>query len=402
MDLMAIIVIVLLLASLGLLAVLVAILRRAANEREQMAARLGSAPGETLNDSISRLTQEAEAAARLPELKSSFDQLIANCPLPVLILDESLVIRDLSHRAELELDQPRKRRGLLEGLESNELEDAARLAINTLEPSEIVVRLYAAGRRAYMAKLFPFQSGRKRMCLLFLQSAASTIEFGELRSQFAATVSHELRTPLAGIRAMVETLKHPDIEPEDRDRFLERIDRETNRLTQLVDDILFLSSLESGAANLEGSSELLPVIDSLIEKLQPQAAKFEVRIKNNAPDDLAIPLPERMASTVFSNLLENAIKYSGRGSHVDVTGLREEGRIKIMVTDDGIGIDAEHLPHIFERFYRVDKSRSRRLGGTGLGLSIVKHVVESAGGEVKANSREGFGTELVVVLPVKT
>ena len=240
------------------------------------------------------------------------------------------------------------------------------------------------------------------MCLLFLQSAASTIEFGELRSQFAATVSRELRTPLAGIRAMVETLKHPDIEPEDRDRFLERIDRETNRLTQLVDDILFLSSLESGAANLEGSSELLPVIDSLIEKLQPQAAKFEVRIKNNAPDDLAIPLPERMASTVFSNLLENAIKYSGRGSHVDVTGLREEGRIKIMVTDDGIGIDAEHLPHIFERFYRVDKSRSRRLGGTGLGLSIVKHVGESANGEVKANSREGFGTELVVVLPVKT
>ncbi|MHB8792817.1 MAG: sensor histidine kinase [Thermoleophilia bacterium] len=401
MDSLAIIVIVLSLAALGLLMVLVVSHWRHAREQEQLASRLGSIPGETLEDSITRLSREAEAAAGISELRDSFDQLIVNCPLPLLILDESLTIVDLSHRAELELDQPRKRRGLLEGLESNELEDAARQAIATLEPAEIVVRLYAAGRRAYIAKLLPYKSGEKGMCLLFLQSAAATIEFGELRSQFAATVSHELRTPLAGIRAMVETLKHPDIEPEDRDRFLERIDRETNRLTQLVDDILFLSSLESGAANLDGNSDLRPIIDSIIEKLQAQAEKFEVLIKNRVPGGLAIPLPERMASTVFANLLENAIKYSGRGSHVEITGLREEGWIKILVKDDGIGIDAEHLPHIFERFYRVDKSRSRRLGGTGLGLSIVKHVVESASGEVKANSREGFGTELVVMLPAR-
>ena len=98
---------------------------------------------------------------QVPELKSSFDQLIANCPLPVLLLDEDLVITDLSHRAELELDQPRKRRGLLEGLESNELESAARQAMETLKPAEITVRLYAAGRRPYHARLLPYQSGRK-------------------------------------------------------------------------------------------------------------------------------------------------------------------------------------------------------------------------------------------------
>ena len=199
---------------------------------------------------------------------------------------------------------------------------------------------------------------------------------------------------------MVETLKDPDIEPEDRDRFLERIDRETNRLAQLIDDILFLSSLESGAANLRGQFRAAPADRRHSSRSsKPLAAKFEVKIKNSVPEGFVIPLPERMASTVLSNLLENAIKYSGRGSHVEVTGLREEGQVRLLVRDDGIGIDAEHLPHIFERFYRVDKSRSRRLGGTGLGLSIVKHVVESAGGEIKANSREGFGTELVVSFP---
>jgi two-component system phosphate regulon sensor histidine kinase PhoR len=199
---------------------------------------------------------------------------------------------------------------------------------------------------------------------------------------------------------MVETLQDPDINPDDLRRFLERIDRETNRLGQLIDDILFLSSLESGATNLEGVTELRPVAGSLLEKLQPLATKLEVRIKIDVPAGLNVNLPERMAGTVLSNLLENAIKYSGRGSLVEVEAAREGNLLRMVVRDDGIGIDSEHLPHIFERFYRVDKSRSRRLGGTGLGLSIVKHVVESVGGTLSAKSREGFGTEITVRLPL--
>ena len=399
MDLSDVSVVTVLIISLLAVVVMAVFLLRLSRERKRIAAMLEPPAGESLDRTVERLIGEAEAAGQLPALKSSFDQLMANCPLPALLLDENLTITALSHRAEAELDQPRIRRGLLEGLESNELEGAARQAIQTLKPVEVNVRLYASGRRSYHAKIFPFQSGQEKKAFIFLQSAASTIEFGELRSQFAATVSHELRTPLAGIRALVETLKDPEIEPEDRDRFLERIDRETNRLSQLVDEILFLSSLESGAASLVGSAELLLVVESLTEKLQPLAAKFEVKIKNDVPAGLTVKLPERMAYTVLSNLLENAIKYGGRGSHVDFSAVKEGNLVKLQVKDDGIGIDAEHLPHIFERFYRVDKSRSRRLGGTGLGLSIVKHIVESAGGEIRANSREGFGTEFTVLLP---
>jgi two-component system phosphate regulon sensor histidine kinase PhoR len=387
-------------ASLILAGVLALLLWRSSRVRERITGLLKADRGESLEGAAGRLLLSArQAEGDSAEFRSSFDHLMANCPLPVLLLDDNLLITNLSHKAETELDQPRRQRSLMEGLESNELELAARAAIQSLKPAEITVRLYAAGRRTYHARLLPFQAGQLRRCLIFLQSAATTVEFGELRSQFAATVSHELRTPLAGIRAMVETLKDPEIPSEDRERFLEKIDRETNRLGQLVDDILFLSSLESGASNLEGATELRPLVESLLEKLEPLSANFEVKIRASVPEGLNVPLPERMASTVLSNLLENAVKYSGRGSQVEVIAGREGSYIKFQVKDDGIGIDAEHLPHIFERFYRVDKSRSRRLGGTGLGLSIVKHVVESAGGEVGVNSREGFGTEITVLLP---
>jgi len=143
------------------------------------------------------------------------------------------------------------------------------------------------------------------------------------------------------------------------------------------------------------------VASRVLEKLEPLARQFEVSIDTRIQPDLSLPLSERMAGTLLSNLLENAIKYSGRGSHVELSAEKEGRQVRIVIRDDGIGIDAEHLPHIFERFYRVDKSRSRRLGGTGLGLSIVKHVVESAGGEVRANSREGFGTEMIILLPLR-
>lgn len=372
---------------------------RLQSEHSRVLKALGAEKGESCESAVARLARSADEAKLIPNLINRFDKLIANCPFPVLLVDEDRKIMDLSHRAEGELDQPRKGRTMLETLESHELDAAAREAMATNKPVDLTVRLYAAGRRPYYAKLIPISSAGNKECLVFLQDAASIIEFGELRSQFAATVSHELRTPLAGIRAMVETLQDPDINPEDLRRFLERIDRETNRLGQLIDDILFLSSLESGATNLEGTAELRLVVDSLQEKLQPLATKLEVTLKINVPPDLHVSLPERMAGTVLSNLLENAIKYSGRGSQVEVEAIREGNMIRLAVRDDGIGIDAEHLPHIFERFYRVDKSRSRRLGGTGLGLSIVKHVVESAGGILSAKSREGFGTEITVMLP---
>lgn len=384
-------------------------LRQQRRER-RIALVLKPERNETLEQAAAAVARRAEAADGLAGLSARFSQLLDDCPTPVLILDSNCVIAELSSSAELDLDQPHRGRSLLEALGSHELHEAARRALDTGEPVEVTVRLYAEGRRPYHVFIFPYASGKMRECLVFLQDASSTVDYGELRSQFAATVSHELRTPLTGIRNMVESLQDPEIDPEVAARFLSRIDRETGRLGQLIDEILFLSSLESGAAaDIRDESEVGPVAERVLEKLEPQALEFEVAVQNRVPEGFRVLLSERMVSIVLSNLVENAIRYSGRGSKVEMlAGTRDEeiagtGRwaklATITVRDDGIGIDAEHLPHVFERFYRVDKSRSRRLGGTGLGLSIVKHVAESAGGEVEAKSREGYGTEVTVSLP---
>lgn len=389
---------------------LAAALSRLRARQNRLAGALKAAGGKTLEEAAGEMARQAAEAMGLPELKARFGQLLEDCPMPALILDKNCVIMELSSSAELDLDQPHRGRSLLEALGSHELDGAARAALDTLEPQELTVRLYAEGRRRFIARLFPYACGGGRECLMFLEDATASIGFGELRSLFAATVSHELRTPLTGIRNMVESLQDPDIDPDAAARFLRRIEQETGRLGQLIDEILFLSSLESGAAaDIVGESALRPVTDSVLEKLEPQALRFGVGTENRVPEGFILPLSERMAAIVLSNLVENAIRYSGRGSQVEVLAGKEkregakgeeERRVTVTVRDDGIGIDTEHLPHIFERFYRVDKSRSRRLGGTGLGLSIVKHVVESAGGEVSASSREGFGAEVTISLPV--
>ncbi len=375
-------------------------LRGMRRERSNIASVLGEAAGAPLEEQIASLAERAEDAADASLLKIRLERTLVDYPLPVLLLNRERLIVELSVRAEEELDQPRRRRGLMETLGSHELDEAAEQAMTTLKPAIVTVRLYSGGRHTYQARLFPYRAGDTIECLIFLQDVAATMDFGELRSQFAATVSHELRTPLAGIRAMVESLQDPAISPEEASRFLGRIEQETRRLGQLIDEILFLSSLESGATeSIAGETELRAISEKVVEKLQPQAGQFNITIRNGIQPGLMLPLSERMAAAVLTNLVENAIKYGGRGSHVDLAAEREGNNLKVIVRDDGIGIDAEHLPHVFERFYRVDKSRSRRLGGTGLGLSIVKHVVESAGGRVSVKSREGFGTEIMLTFP---
>ncbi len=395
-----------LLISAGLLLAAIVVmaiaLTRLLLEREKLVSVLNAHKGESLEEAARSRIRAAGEVAVVPLLESRLSQLFTHLPVPVILVDDRRIIIDLSARAEEELDQPRRRRGLLETLESHDLDEAAARAIASLRPEELDVRLYASGRRTYHARLFPYRREQARECLILLQDTSTVTDYGALRSQFAATVSHELRTPLAGIKALVESLQNPDIKPDDTARFLGRLDLETTRLAQLIDEILFLSSLESGAAQgLQGESDLGEVTARVLEKLAQPAEEREVTVKNEVPVGIKVPLAERMAATVVSNLVENAIKYSGRGSRIEVAAGKEGDRTRITVRDDGIGMDAEHLPHIFERFYRVDKARSRRLGGTGLGLSIVKHVVESAGGEVKASSRAGFGTEMTISFPCR-
>jgi two-component system phosphate regulon sensor histidine kinase PhoR len=226
------------------------------------------------------------------------------------------------------------------------------------------------------------------------------VAYQDLRSQFVANVSHELRTPLTGLRGMLEAMEDPDLPADMRADFVARSRFETERLEALIDDILFLSELEAAQGDPSGErSDMGAIAHVVVDELQGEAGEQAVALAAEADEGLWTPLTDRMAHTVLRNLAENAVRYAGTGSTAMVRVRRVGGDVEVEVQDDGLGIPEKDVPHVFERFYRADPSRSRRLGGTGLGLSIVKHIAERLGGSASVTSREGFGTIVTVRIP---
>ena len=228
-----------------------------------------------------------------------------------------------------------------------------------------------------------------------------------LRRDFVANVSHELRTPIASIRATSETLRSGALDdPEMAKEFVEIIDRNAQRLHRLVEDLLDLSKIEAKELDLkiqplDARAEARAVVDLLRHGAEQR--KSEVQVE--APEGLLVQADPRALEQILTNLVDNAIKYGPPGARVTVRArqsLDRPGRVTFEVADDGPGIDATHLPRLFERFYRVDTGRSRALGGTGLGLAIVKHLAEALGGEVSVESALGKGSTFRVDLPAST
>lgn len=227
-----------------------------------------------------------------------------------------------------------------------------------------------------------------------------------VRKEFIANVSHELRTPLSIIKGYIETLVDggDTVPPVDRDRFLKTIQRHTERLSSLLDDVLTLSRLESINPGLRReSTSLVHLLTNILDDYRgrPAAAEHIVtgHIDVNLGNHLIDPLKVTQA---IENLLDNALKYTPKGSHIDLQAKRSDGEVVIKVVDNGPGIPPEDVPHIFERFYRVDKGRGREKGGTGLGLSIVKHIVQLHGGRVSVESTLGQGTTFLLTLPARS
>jgi len=242
--------------------------------------------------------------------------------------------------------------------------------------------------------------GNKRGAILVFHDLTRLKQLERTRQEFVANVSHELRTPLSLIKGYVETLLDgAKDDPEVQTKFLQTIQRNSERLQFLIEDLLTISELESGRIQMNLQKiALRPVVEKIFADLSARAQAKKVVLSNNLPDVAVEADPERLQQ-VFSNLVDNAIKYGRPEGSVAISGKRVDGDLfEVCVQDDGRGIPADSLEHVFERFYRVEKARSREQGGTGLGLSIVKHIIQSHGGKVWAKSELNKGAAFYFTL----
>jgi two-component system phosphate regulon sensor histidine kinase PhoR len=225
-----------------------------------------------------------------------------------------------------------------------------------------------------------------------------------MRQDFVANVSHELKTPLASIKAYTETLLDWALHDEEVNvRFLHRIEEQAERLNQLILDLLSLARLESGEGIFDHEPlALVPLVRNCVESVRGRAESKGIALTldlGRLNDATVIVADEEAVRQILDNLIDNAVKYTPEGGWVHIACELTAHHVAIQVADSGIGIPRDDLARVFERFYRVDKARSRELGGTGLGLSIVKHLVQSIGGSVSVASRVGEGTQFTVQLP---
>ena len=304
---------------------------------------------------------DIEAEARALRIEAERARVLVEESMEiVIVLDSELNVLTASRRAREAID------GLADGLPL---------------PTEILT-----GSQAYEQVLVPYEVDGRRETLVYLREAGDLSAYEELRVGFTAAVSHELRTPLARLLALLETASLPGQDPAD---LLEQGRREVEHMGELIDDVLFLSELETGRTTVFlGLHDPQPVLDEVAEELRESSDRAGVTLGFTQSREWW-PLRPRMPRMVVENLAENALRYAGPGATFTLAVGEDGGEIVVTAADDGVGVDADDLPRLFERFYRSDRARASR--GSGLGLAIVKHVVTSAGGSIEASATPGHG-----------
>lgn len=292
---------------------------------------------------------------------------------------------------------------VLDFIRNSKLHDIFESLIKTKEYSvkDLELNIFNKYLKIYTSPIIHPLSHENLGFVLIINDITEMRKLERIRSDFVANVSHELRTPLTSIKGFVETLREGAIDnPKARDKFLEIIDFESERLTRLINDILTLSEIENLKDGLLTESvELDSEINDVMYIMEKAANDKNVTlIKNLKCDKVKIRANRDRLRQMIINLVDNGIKYTQEGGYVKVSTIELNNEIIISVEDSGIGIAKENIPRLFERFYRVDKSRSRKLGGTGLGLAIVKHIVESLKGDIFVESEIGKGTKFIIKL----
>lgn len=372
-------------------------------------------PGD-LSELTALTTQMGETARTLRDQlyslwveKGQLEAMLAHMGEGVLLLDPKGRILMLNPAAErifgVNRDEVRGRNHL-EITHNFELEQRLQKVLQAGEPEAVEFTRARPQEQVLEARLAPVYRGEERVgALMVIHDITRFRRLERMRTEFVANVSHELRTPLTALRGFTETLlEGADEDPQTRRHFLSIMRKEADRLTALIEDLLDLSRLESGRLKVKlAEVALAELCADVVERLRPRAEQGGISLHLELPADLPSVRGDRdRLAQVLVNLVDNGIKYTPRGGEVRVTAQPEESAVRVLVRDTGIGIPRADLSRVFERFYRVDKARSRASGGTGLGLSIVKHIVEAHNGQLAVESEPGQGSTFSFTVPIYT
>jgi two-component system, OmpR family, sensor histidine kinase SenX3 len=329
--------------------------------------------------------QMVQLGAEVLQLRRALDAL----PIGV-------VLADSSGSTTVENIAARTHHGHAAVLVKEAVEHHVRRAIRG-DASGQTVEFIGPPRTVFDVQAIPLEDGG---ALVTIADVSERARLDAVRTDFVANISHELKTPVGALAVLAEALADVD-DPTAARRLADKMVGEAHRAARTIDDLLELSRTELGGAAASDVVSVAQVIDDAVQRAQAAAEHHSIKVGvDYGSNDLHVVGSHRQLVSAVANLLENAVKYSDEGSNVMVEARNNAGWIEIVVTDTGVGIPARDIDRIFERFYRVDRARSRDTGGTGLGLAIVRHVVTNHVGEVAVHSREGEGSVFTVRIPV--
>jgi two-component system, OmpR family, phosphate regulon sensor histidine kinase PhoR len=384
---------------------LTGIARRMAGGELEARARLES-PDEVgdLGRALDHLA--ANLSRSLCELRDDRDllgRILESMREGVLVMDgeHRILLANPCLREMLLLDSDVVGRSTIEAVRNAELQSLVEKAMSASEPLTGEVEVSGLKPRRLLVHAARL-SGEPRALLLVLFDVTEMRRLETVRRDFVANVSHELRTPVASVRSAAETLRTAvERDPKGAVQFIDMIERNARRLGELIGDLLDLSRIEAKELRFHIERlDLAAVAERTLATFAERASARRMTLSFGIPRDLPPAAADAGAvDRVLANLVDNALKYCPDGATVTIAACAVAAAIEVRVSDSGPGIEAKHLPRLFERFYRVDPGRSREMGGTGLGLSIVKHLVEAMGGEVRVESKPGSGATFAFTLP---
>ena len=368
-------------------------------------AELGSL-ADVMNEMAARLAERMNMVTRQRnEQEAIFRSMVEG----LLVVDTEERITKINRAAAefLDLDQTETPgKAIQEAVRNTELQLFVAQALVSENPIKTDIRIIGESSERLLrahGSLLLDSAGRRMGAVIVLGDVTSLRRLESMRKDFVANVSHELRTPITSIKGFVETLMDGGVHShQDAENFISIIAKQADRMNSIIEDLLFLSRVEQNVEDRKVQLEECPLCDLLQEAIDISASKAEakrVEISLHCPGDLEGMINPALLEQAVTNLLDNAVNYSDPGGRVEVTAERQESEVVIRISDQGCGIEKKHHARIFERFYRVDKARSRKAGGTGLGLAIVKHIVQAHGGRVTVESSPGEGSVFAIYLP---